>query len=60
MEILYTEYICNNCGITIENIRSIHLDVPCKLDVECPECKKKKIVLLEVKRMVSNEEEEND
>lgn len=55
MEILYTEYICKNCHIRIESIRSVHLDVPHKLDAECPECGKKEIVLLEVKRMEKKE-----
>lgn len=57
MEILFTEYFCKNCNTTIEQMRSVHLDVPHKLDVACPECNKKEIVLLSSKRMTNNKED---
>ena len=60
MEILFCEYRCENCGVGVESMRFIHLDVTCKLDVACPECKKEKLVLLSCIRMVSNEDEENE
>lgn len=59
MEILFCEYFCKNCGVGVESMRSIHLDVPCKLDIECPECKKNELVLLSVKRMVQNDNNED-
>ena len=50
MEIFYTEYFCKKCGCTVEHIRSVFLPVPCKLDVNCPECDKE-LLLYEVQRM---------
>lgn len=60
MEILYCEYCCKNCGVGVENIRSVHLDVPCKLDVACPECNQQNLVLVTENRMVQNEDEKNE
>ena len=60
MEILYCEYYCKNCGVGVETMRSVHLDVPCKLDVACPECKQDKLVLVTVTRMVQNEDDKNE
>lgn len=60
MEILFCEYRCEDCGVGVETMRSVYLDVPCKLAVACPECKKEKLVLLSCTRMVSNEEEEEE
>jgi hypothetical protein len=60
MEILFCEYRCENCGVGVETMRSVHLDVPCKLSVACPECKNEKLVLLSCTRMVSNEEDEEE
>lgn len=58
MEIIFSEFICLNCGTTIESMKSVNLDIPHMLDVECPECHKKEIVFLTAKRMVQTESEE--
>lgn len=60
MEILFCEYRCKSCGVGVETMRSVHLDVPCKLDVACPECNQKNLVLVTVNRMVQNEDYENE
>lgn len=59
MEILYTEYRCASCGCGVENLRSVYLDVPCKLDVACPECNGT-LELSEVRRMVSDDSSDEE